>query len=478
MRIRHYLKKSLFTNDSAGLKPLGPGLPPREITLPPSPVFVTSLVPTVPKEVEIAATLNMTGMIAKSFMYALSNNTCTLAILWLAAILESRESPTPYGIPLPQSFAKGLGSSGDFGVLLEVYRTYVEHKKQHKGPKPFDVTGWCKKNGNISELFLKIIDERMEAVEALLTNVLKLNWKSWSTPDKWTLEQLEEALLAGHWRHTLRRVDHKWRKDVSGPFQALDSAQFNGIALSNSSIWFNSPAGSTPEYVMYRSMDCKNGRGWVNYIMSVSEKTVDKFSKHETVTQSMGLFYFQYNICQSWITANTGAGKYITKINTKTNGGFSAPFCKRNQGTIAHQYAELVVTGTRVDVSKRIAKIAEEIGNLIAVAQQIQQAPNLIGGVSTPASLQDLQNISPAVANRFKDARHKRTQQDLTNALRSNNKQVVGLALVCFLLLISLLFRPFALLTFGPSTLTDRSFALSSFASFRSPFLLLRCLLV
>ena len=153
MRLRHFRKCTLFKTITDNLSPIGKGLTDN---------VGISQIPTG-CALEVGAELAMTPYMAVAFQHAVSQPSqkeCALAIIWLAAMLESREPPVSPRTPLPKVFMMDLGQGGDQGVLLQLFKSYTIAKTV----AGFDLRTWCRVNGNIQENFILSTESHIESI--------------------------------------------------------------------------------------------------------------------------------------------------------------------------------------------------------------------------------------------------------------------------------------------------------------------------
>jgi ankyrin repeat protein len=193
MRVRYFLRSTLFKPPAPGLKTLGIGLADTQ--------NICAMLPTDRTKLEIGATLNLTPAMTAAFAHAAVNpaaGECALAIIWLCAMLETREPPVPPRTPLPAQFRVGLGIGGDHGVLLQIYATY-EAERIRPG---FDLKQWCQANGDVQPSFLLSAEAQ---IKSLLLQCQLLYHRgslgkdpaTYQRPAAWTWDSIAEALLQG-----------------------------------------------------------------------------------------------------------------------------------------------------------------------------------------------------------------------------------------------------------------------------------------
>ena len=192
MRLRHFLRCTLFQGSLGGFQTLGQGLA--------DPARVSRFVPPG-KALEVGAVLNMTPGMAVALMRAVgqpAGRECALAILWLCAMLETREPPVPPRTPLPKEFMAGLGRGGDHGVLLQLFGTYAAAK----AAAGFDLRAWCAQHGGVQPSFLLSV----ESLVASLTRrcgalhrrgLLPLAPETFSGFGQWRWDDVVDALAHG-----------------------------------------------------------------------------------------------------------------------------------------------------------------------------------------------------------------------------------------------------------------------------------------
>ena len=192
MRMRHFLRGTLFEGMDPRLTRLGLGLSDK-----------AAICSTLPRDnaLIVGAELNMTPAMTAAFTHAIScppAEECALAILWLCAMLETREPPVPPRTPLPKQFLVGLGLGGDQGILLQIFKSYSLAKKQ----QGFDLHAWCTQNGNLQPNFLLSAEAQIERLSNCCEilharGVLQKRPSTFRSPSDWTWDHILEALAHG-----------------------------------------------------------------------------------------------------------------------------------------------------------------------------------------------------------------------------------------------------------------------------------------
>jgi hypothetical protein len=180
------------------LKTLGTGLA--------DPSKMCAVMPADQLLLEIGATLNMTPAMAKAFLHAATRpgtGECALAILWLCAMLETREPPVPPKTPLPKQFQSGLGAGGDHGILLSIFARYDADKSRPN----FDLNAWCQANGNVQPSFILSAESQIQSLLKRCSHlhdkivngkrVLGKDPTTYQPAGAWTWDGIAEALLQG-----------------------------------------------------------------------------------------------------------------------------------------------------------------------------------------------------------------------------------------------------------------------------------------
>ena len=261
--------------------------------------------------------------------------------------------------------------------------------------------------------------------------------------------------------------------DLIAPYRQLDSTQQSPMFIYPSSIWYQG-GGMLPEYVLYTdSIVCIKGKRYMQHVCQVDEARLERVSGLDLVTQSIGMNKSQHEIVKGHMYHNAK----LVGPDSVDKAAFSSGLVKRlarmnKTPHEVHLVAEIVVTSTRVEVSRVIDLVAKTLvqGALQLSAASLSAAPDP-GSVSffqefgTPsATALELNAVNPKLGARLLSVTHElRDRQDLISALHGHDETSATLALMnIFVQRFACKVTPTFITRGSPSHTVARGFVLSS----------------
>jgi len=232
-------------------------------------------------DLRIGASLNLTAGMYRALKYAVDKQKASLAMLWLSAILESREPITR--AVLDARYTSKFGMYGDHGVVLDIYQSFLDEEKIcAKNGVDWPTRGlpeFCKRK-ELNAHWYHNVHHRIEVVSAILQG-FNVQVSTWAIYDQWTWAAIEDALLCGDWRNVAAHVPTGVGDNVlhyATMYHALGPVQATALEFLKTSLLYNGPSTMLPDLCLYTVLEARGSKRLMKHCCSISAEAYTKWS--------------------------------------------------------------------------------------------------------------------------------------------------------------------------------------------------------